>query len=308
MTTAIKYILLCFGILLPSLILAQQDAQLTQYMYQTQMFNPAYVGTRGMLSLTGLHRTQWVGFSGAPTTYNFSVQSPLSYGKMGIGINFTHDEIGPTQNSQATAQYAYILDLNETYKLSLGLSLQGRLFGINRNLLNPEDNTDLTLNDLSNSTLFNFGSGAYLYSENFYLGLSIPNFLQSKTWQNDTNAYALFKERMHFYLMSGYVFDLNDNIKFKPALLSKIVTGAPFQLDMSANFLFYDKLTLGAAYRLNAAYSGLIGFQLSDQLLLGYAYDKETTTWGRFNDGSHEFFLRYEFKTKHHRTISPRFF
>ena len=303
-----RYIYFSLISLISNLSLAQQDAQLTQYMYQTQMFNPAYVGTRGLLSATVLHRTQWVGFSGAPKTYNFSAQSPINYSKMGLGINFTHDEIGPTRNSQITGQWAYILNLSEKYKLALGLSVQGRMFGIDRNLLRPEDNTDPTLNDLSQSTLFNFGGGAYLYKDNFYLGLSVPNFLQTKTWLNDTNAYALFNERMHFYLMAGYVFECNQNIKFKPALLSKVVFGAPFQLDLSANFMFYERLTLGAAYRFDAAYSALMGFQLTDQLLIGYAFDKETTNWGRFNDGSHEFFLRYEFKTKHNRTISPRFF
>lgn len=303
-----SYIFICIVWFLSNFSFGQQDAQLTQYMYQTQMFNPAYVGTNGFMSITGLHRTQWVGFSGAPKTYNLAAQAPINYGKMGVGVNFSNDQIGPTRNSQITGQWSYILNLNEDYKLSLGVSVQSRMFGIDRNLLRPEDLSDPTLNDLSSSNLFNFGGGAYLYKDNFYLGLSVPNFLQTKSWQNDTNAYALFKERMHFYLMSGYVIEINQNVKFKPALLSKIVTGAPMQLDVSTNFLLYEKFTVGAAYRLDSAFSGLVGFQISEHLLLGYAYDKETTTWGRFNDGSHEFFLRYAFKTKHHRTVSPRFF
>jgi type IX secretion system PorP/SprF family membrane protein len=288
--------------------MAQQDAQFSQYMYQTQVFNPAYAGTRGLLSMTGLHRTQWVGFSGAPTTYAIGGHSPISNGIMGVGLMFTHDEIGPTRNSNISGQYAYNIDLNERYKLSFGVSIQARIFGINRQLLNPEDITDFTLNDLTNSTVFNFGSGVYLFSDKFYAGVSVPNFLQTQSWQADQNAYALYNERMHFYVMSGYVFDLSESVKFKPAFLAKFLSGAPFQLDASANFLFYDRFTLGAAYRYDAALSGLMAIQLTDQIMLGYAYDRETTNWGRFNDGSHEFFLRFELKSKHNRTISPRFF
>jgi len=287
---------------------AQQDAQLSQYMYQTQVFNPAYAGTRGLLSITALHRTQWVGFSGAPTTYNFGGHAPIRFGRMGLGLMISHDKIGPTNNTNFIGQYAYHIDLDNNYKLSFGISLQARLFGINRHLLNPEDITDNTLNDLSNSAIFNFGNGLYVHSEKFYLGLSIPNFLQTQTWQSNQNAYSIINERIHFYLMAGYSFDLSETIKFKPAILTKLLTGTPLQLDASTNFLFYDKFTLGAAYRYDAAFSGLMAIQLTDQILLGYAYDKETTNLGRYNDGSHELFLRFELKSKHNRTISPRFF
>ena len=117
-------------------------------------------------------------------------------------------------------------------------------------------------------------------------------------------------ERINFFLITGYVFDLGGNLKFKPALLTKVVDGAPLQVDVSANFLFNDRFSLGAAYRWDAAVSALAGFQVTDQILLGLAYDRETTELGgsQFNDGSFEVFLRFELLKKFQRTVSPRFF
>ena len=113
---------------------------------------------------------------------------------------------------------------------------------------------------------------------------------------------------MHYYFIGGYVFDLSDNIKFKPAFLSKVVSGAPLQLDLTANFMFNEKFILGAAYRWDAAMSGLAGFQINQNWMIGYAYDAETTKLANYNSGSHEIFLRYEFKGKKEKVVSPRFF
>ncbi|MBT8210258.1 MAG: type IX secretion system membrane protein PorP/SprF, partial [Eudoraea sp.] len=112
------------------------------------------------------------------------------------------------------------------------------------------------------------------------------------------------------YFITGYVIDLSSNTKFKPALLTKVVSGAPIQLDLSASFLFNEKFSLGAAYRWDAAVSALFGFQLNEQLMVGLAYDRETTELGStaFNDGSFEIFLRFELIKSFQRLVSPRFF
>ena len=139
----------------------------------------------------------------------------------------------------------------------------------------------------------------------------MPNFLQTEHFdESGLNSSFLAQERINWYLISGYVFDLNPNLKFKPAVLFKAVKGAPLQADLSANFLLNNQFTFGAAYRWDAAVSALFGFQLSDQLLLGLAYDRETTRLGNasFNDGSFEILLRYELLTKYKKVITPRFF
>ena len=152
----------------------------------------------------------------------------------------------------------------------------------------------------------NIGAGLYWYSDKTYLGLSVPYLLESKYYDNDTQLTA--SKKMHYHAILGHVFDLSSAIKFKPSGLVKIVKGAPLQLDLSANFLFFDKLTVGGAYRWSAAASGMIGFQVSDSWLIGYAYDKDTTRLGNYNSGSHEIFLRYELFKNHGKVISPRFF
>ncbi|EKT4550850.1 type IX secretion system membrane protein PorP/SprF, partial [Flavobacterium psychrophilum] len=144
------------------------------------------------------------------------------------------------------------------------------------------------------------------YSDKTYVGLSIPFMLETKYYDNNIQSTA--SQRMHFDAIAGHVFDLTEQVKFKPAALVKYVAGAPLQVDLSANFLFYDKLTLGAAYRWSAAMSALVGFQISDSFLIGYAYDKDTTRLGSFNSGSHEIFLRYEIFKKYDKIIAPRFF
>ena len=146
----------------------------------------------------------------------------------------------------------------------------------------------------------------YYYNTKSYIGLSVPNFLETDRY-ND-NIYATVQTKMHFYLMGGYVFDLNPNLKFKPAVMFKAVQGAPIQSDITANFLFSEKLTLGAAYRVNAAWSALAAFQITDGLMLGYSYDGETTKLANYNSGSHEIFLRFELFKKYDRLMSPRFF
>ena len=284
---------------------AQQDAQFTQYMYNTININPAYAGSRGVMSIFGLHRTQWVGLDGAPTTNAFSVNTPINNSNLGLGVSLVNDKIGPTSDNTLSADLSYTVPMNEEYKLSFGVKASGNIFNLDTEKLNPAD-VDPSLQNFNNEFSVNFGAGVYLHSDKLYLGLSVPNFLQD-TKYND-NDIAVFQERMNFYFIGGYVFDVSPSIKFKPAVLTKMVTGAPLQVDASANFLFFDKLMLGGAYRWDAAVSALAGFQITDGLFIGYSYDMETTKLRRYNSGSHEVFLRFELFNKVSKMVSPRFF
>jgi len=285
---------------------AQQDSQYTQYMYNTINVNPAYAGSRGVMSIFGLHRTQWVGIEGAPTTNAFSINTPINNSNLGIGLSFVNDKIGPTNDNTISADVSYTIRTSETLKLSFGVKASANVFNLDVNKLNPADAGDPNLQNFNNEFSPNIGAGAYLHSDKFYLGLSVPNFLQD-TKYND-NSVAVFKERMNFYAIGGYVFDISPSIKFKPAFLTKVVTGSPLQVDASANFLFFDKLMLGGAYRWDAAVSALAGFQISDGLFIGYSYDMETTKLRHYSSGSHEVFLRFELFNKVSKMVSPRFF
>ncbi len=285
---------------------AQQDAQYTQYMYNTININPAYAGSRGVMSIFGLHRTQWVGLDGAPTTNAFSINTPINNSNLGVGLSVVSDKIGPTRDNTISADLSYTIQTSETYKLSFGIKASGNLFNLDVNDINEADAGDPNLQNFNNEFSPNFGAGVYLHSDKMYFGLSVPNFLQDSKY-ND-NEVAVFQERMNFYAIGGYVFDISPSVKFKPAFLTKLVTGSPLQVDVSGNFLFFDKLMLGAAYRWDAAISALAGFQVTDGLFIGYSYDRETTQLNNYNSGSHEVFLRFELFNRVSKLVSPRFF
>ncbi len=300
-----KRILLFALIFTGALSHAQQDAQFTQYMYNTININPAYAGSRGVLSLFGLYRTQWVGLDGAPVTSAVSLNTPLNESNLGLGVSFINDKLGPTTENIISADLSYTISTSETRKLSFGLKATANLFDLDVNKLtfnNPMSNT------LQNYNTFtpNIGAGIYWHSDKSYLGFSIPNFIETDRY--DDNELAVLRERINYYLIGGLVFDLNQDIKFKPAFLAKMVQGAPLQIDVSGNFLFYDKLMLGAAYRWSAALSAMVGFQVSQGLYIGYGYDRETTKLNNYNSGSHEIFLRYEIFKNNDKITTPRFF
>ena len=251
---------------------AQQDAQFTQYMYNTININPAYAGSRGVMSIFALHRAQWVGLNGAPVTNTASINTPLNDSNLGLGVSIINDKIGPTDENTISADLSYSINTSEKFKLSFGLNATANLFSLDISRLNAVD-SDPSIRDYNNKFTPNIGAGLYLHSDKAYVGFSIPNFIESNRY--DDNEVAIFKERINYYLIAGYVFDLDYNLKFKPALLTKLVNGAPLQVDVSGNFMFNDKFTVGVAYRWSAAVSATVGFQASDGLYIGYGYDLE---------------------------------
>ena len=284
---------------------AQQDSQFTQYMYNTSRFNPAYAGSRETLSFVGLYRSQWVGLEGAPTTLDFSISSPLGEQGVGLGLEFTSDRIGATTESRIAADFSYTIFLSRYTKLALGVKGGFSLMDVDTNKLLIYDPSDYDLARKNYSAPI-IGAGAFLYANNWYVGLSTPNFLETKHY--DEVKVSTATEKTHLYLTGGYIFELSDVFKLKPALLVKGVMGAPLSLDLSANTLLYGKVTLGLAYRLDSAVSGLAGFQVNDFILLGYAYDYETTELSSYNSGSHEVFLRFELVSRKNSKVNPRFF
>jgi type IX secretion system PorP/SprF family membrane protein len=289
-------------------VVGQQDAQYTQYMYNTISVNPGYAGSRGNLSVGILHRSQWVGLDGAPITQTFNIHSPIGYRGVGLGFSIVNDQIGPTSETAFDVDFSYTIQTSSEGKLSLGLKASANLLDIRFSELNQYA-TDQTLQqDIQNKLSPNIGAGAYYHTEKFYLGLSVPRILETSHFESTSISTA--NEKMNLYLITGYVWDLNTDLKFKPTLLTKAVKGSPLQVDLSANFMFNEKLILGAAYRWDAALSGMFGFYISEGFLLGLAYDKETTELGNtsFNDGSFEVLLRYDFIKTKGNLKSPRFF
>ena len=292
---------------------AQQDSQFTQYMYNTININPAYAGSRGVFSIFGLHRNQWVGLDGAPVTNTFSFNTPINNSKFGIGLSIINDRISPADENSISADVSYSIPTSETFKLSFGVKATANLLNVDFTKLNIYSPGDvLAQYNIDNKFSPNVGAGVYFHSDKSYFGFSVPNFLQTKHFDKSEGGFSsssVASERMHFYFITGHVFDISTaNVKFKPALLTKMVQGAPLQVDLSLNFLFNDKFTIGGAYRLNAAASFMAGFQFSDSWFMGYGYDMEVTKLANYNSGSHEIFLRYELFKNYDKIVSPRFF
>ncbi len=285
----------------------QQDPQYTQYMYNHSNINPAYAGSREGVHIFGLYRTQWVGLEGAPKTATLSVNTPLGESGLGLGVNFTNDHLGVMDDNTLSVDLSYAIDLNYRYKLAFGLKGSANLLDVNYSKLNIYNPTDpVSADDIKNEFTPNIGAGLFLYSDKAYVGLSAPNLL-TRTRYDDNDVQTL-RQKMHLYLTGGYVFDLNPNLKFKPATMIKMEQGSPLQVDVSANFMFLDKFTLGAAYRWDASVSALAGFQVSENIFVGYSYDAETSKLARYNSGSHEIFLRFSLFNSFKRVAAPRFF
>jgi len=289
---------------------AQQDAQYTQYMYNTMSVNPAYAGSREVISMAGLYRTQWVGLDGAPDTQTFNIHSPIGENKkVGLGLSIINDNIGPTHETYFDIDFSYTVNTSEEGRLSFGLKAGGHLLDIAYSELSQFNGGDpLLQSDIENRFSPNFGAGIYYRKgDRWYVGLSAPNILETKHF--DESALSEARERLNLYFIGGYVFDINSDLKLKPAVLFKSVAGAPLQADLTVNALLKEKLTLGLAYRWSAAFSALVGYQLTDKLMLGLAYDRETTALGntQFESGSYEVFLRFEI-FQNQKILSPRFF
>ena len=222
---------------------------------------------------------------------------------VGLGGSIFRESIGPQNQTDLTIDFSYTLNF-ENSKLAFGINGSGSLFQINYDELTKQDQADPNLSGSESVFSPNIGAGIYWYTDKYYLGFSVPNMLE--TTHYNKSSVSVLKNTQHMYLIGGYVFNLSENTKFKPAVLSKIAFGAP--LDLSANFMFNEKFVLGAAYRWSAAVSVMAGFQISERWFAGYAYDFETTELSKYNSGSHEIFLRYELLKTYKKIVSPRFF
>jgi type IX secretion system PorP/SprF family membrane protein len=277
-------------------------------MYNTISINPAYAGSRETLSIVGLHRSQWVGVDGAPTTQTLSIHSPIRNDRVGVGMSFINDQLGYENFSYLYGDFSYTLPIGEKTKLAFGIKGGVTHYKLDQEILNdPGVSTDPFFSDISGRWNPNLGLGAYLHTSRWYLGLSAPRILRND-FNKEKDFVAL--ERVSYYFTGGYVIDFSKSVKFKPAFLVKATNGAPVSYDLTGNFLFNEKFWLGASYRINeqtAAIGGIVDFQVSKQLRVGYAYEHPISELRAYTGGTHEILLIYEvFNVK--RIKSPRYF
>jgi type IX secretion system PorP/SprF family membrane protein len=292
---------------------AQQAPMYTHYMYNTLVINPGYAGSRDALTVTALHRSQWVDYKGAPMTQTITLHSPLKNDKIGLGLSIMNDKIGPTNNTSAFVDFAYRIKLNDKSKLALGLSAGANMFQANLNTLSLDEQVDPAFqNNIKNDITPNFGFGAYYSREKFYAGISAPSLLENSYSDNNpvVGSNILGTEQRHYFLILGGVVKLSENVDFKPTTLVKLTPAAPLQGDVTASFIFAKKLVVGAMFRTGDAFGALVGINLFEHLRLGYSYDwSYGNQTGKYNKGSHEIMLRYDFiKNSNKQIHSPRYF
>lgn len=280
-------------------ISAQQDPEYTHYMYNMSVVNPAYAsGMPAMLNLGALYRTQWVGAVGAPKTFTFFGHTAIN-DKVEVGLSLISDDIGDgaKKENNVYADFAYVLNLGGQNRLSLGLKAGFSSIQTNFNgfvLQSGDTSTDLAFAENVNVTKPNIGVGAYFFRNNFYVGLSAPNLLNTKHIEEKSGINAFGSEDIHTFLTAGYVFQINDKVKLKPAFMTKYVTGAPLSIDITANVLYNNKFEFGAAYRIDDAVSALVNINVTPSLRVGYAYDYTLSNLGQFNSGTHEIMLLFD--------------
>jgi len=293
-------------------VFSQQDPMYSQYIFNGLLINPAYAGTREVLNATMLYRNQWVNIPGAPKTGIFSIDSPVRNEKIGLGLNVSFDKIGVTSHSAITGIYAYKLRFSQS-SLTFGIQAGIGFFYSNNTSVKYIDNTqiDVAFQTDYKKTLPNFGIGMYYQANRFFAGFSIPQILGPEIHQaiygNQQNDLDLALVN-HYFLSSGYLFDLNPDLKFQLYTLLKFVDGAPVEGDLNGILWFSDSIAFGLSYRSISSVGSLIQIKINKQLFLGYAYEYSTTQLKDFTSGSHEIALRYQFDFSRGKISTPRFF
>lgn len=307
----IKYSIVVLILFLGLTSHAQQDPQYTQYMYNMSVLNPAYAtDDNSNINVGLLYRSQWAGSVGGPTTASYFVHSVIT-DRLEGGMSIVHDDIGDVvKQTNAYADIAYVLPVGKSSKLSFGIKAGATFFNTNFDgFVYSDPLPDPAFAENISRTFPNIGVGLYYFTENYYLGLSAPNLLESKHLSEDSGIVTQGSEKTHLFFTGGYVFDFGKNNKFKYAFMTKHVKGARFSIDLTANVLINNMVEFGAAYRFDDSVSGIVNFTITPAIRIGYAYDHTLSNLGRFNSGTHEVLLLFNIG-KHGKGYdkSPRFF
>lgn len=290
-------------------ILAQQDPHYTQYMYNMNVINPAYAGSKENLAVGILYREQWVNIQGAPSTGTVSIHSPVGK-NVGVGLSVISDKIGPVEENNFFGDFSYTLNLGGEHRLALGLKvgITSQQVGLFSEIgeSNVQDLFDPAFSENTSNTFFNFGTGIFYYTDKYYISLSVPNMIRSV--HLDTQGRQFGTESQHYFLTGGYVFDLTENIKFKPFTMLKSAFNAPLSIDLSTNFLFYEKFEAGLTYRLEDSFGAMVNYAVTPNLRIGYAYDYIVSDLKISTSSSHEVIVLFDLNFPKKVSRSPRFF
>lgn len=273
-------------------VYGQREPQYTQYMYNIGSFNPAYIGSVDKMDLSLLYRSQWIDIPGAPRTLRFGINLPLQNEKHALGLNVVSDELGPSKQTYVDIGYSFHIKLSEATRLGFGLDAGGSFLNVDFSKGTFENPGEPILDTQVVENFYaTIGAGLFLYGESWYLGTSVPNFLTDDLYNAEVA--TVVEDKLQTNFIGGVVFDLSERLKFKPAFLINLISGAPATANVSANFLYNEAFTAGVSYRADNAISGLAGFQISNTVFIGYSYDYATTSLADYSNGSHEVILKF---------------
>ncbi|NRD22306.1 type IX secretion system membrane protein PorP/SprF [Winogradskyella litoriviva] len=283
----------------------QQDPQYTQYMYNMNIINPAYAGSKENLSFGLLYRNQWSKIDGGPETGTFFGHAPVG-NNLGLGLSVIADQIGPVKETNAYVDLSYTLKLGGEHNLAFGIKAGATFHDIGLAGIDVIDPTDPFLNQDINETTPNIGAGFFYYTDKYYVSLSVPNLLSSV--HLDDSGLKIGSETQHYFFTGGYVFDLSENTELKPSFMVKSAFDAPTSFDVNVNARFYKKFEIGASYRLDDSFAALMNFALTPSLRVGYAYDFISSDIKAYAPASHEVFLLFDLNFPKRVSRSPRYF
>jgi len=288
---------------------AQYDTHYTMFMFNKLAINPAYAGSKEVLTFGAHYRNQWQGTDGAPMTFTFWGHTPFFKKRGGLGLSVVADKIGIVNSYNVAGSYAYRMQISKDKTLSIGLQGQveyGRLDWTQNDPLDTGDGLLPTVNATKINP--NFGMGIYYQSKKWYVGASIPRLLKTSVYDEDGMSSASINALRSYYLMGGVILRLNQNLNFQPGALISFNPSAPFELDLNASLVFYDRLWLGLSYRLEDSMNGIVQFQITDQLKAALALDLTLTELRNYSPGSFEVMLQYTMVRTGRRINNIRYF
>lgn len=276
---------------------AQNQYQFNHYIANQGLLNPAYNGTRDIISGLMIHRSQWIGLDGAPMNQALNVHGPIEDTNVGVGLALVNDRIGFTNTFDLFGAASYKIQLDRDAKfMSFGLQ-----FGLSSLVY---DGTKAIVGDMNDPVWagkesklnFNFGFGSYYYTDDYFIGFSIPKFFSDQFDQNSSGfKNTIDFKNIHMYLYGGYIFDWYP-VKVKPTILMKEVYGAPLQFDVSANVLFAEQFWVGLSYRTISEMVFLFEYIINRQFTVRYAFDYPFSPINNYaKAGSHEVSLQFDF-------------
>jgi type IX secretion system PorP/SprF family membrane protein len=286
---------------------AQQDAQYSMYMFNQLSINPAYAGSREVLSTALIMRNQWTGISGAPKTSTINVHGPLKKRKVGLGIQLVADEIGPKKSSGILGTYAYHLPVGNG-KLAMGLRGGVYAYTYNWSLIDYKDKADIyNTGTTETNHVPTIDAGAYYHTKTWYAGLSTNHLLRSRltAYENLTGRSAELKT--HLFLTGGKAFQISDNFIFNPSLMMKYTKNAPVGVDVNLNVFIDEVVWAGVSIRPGYGFILLGQYQINNKLKLGYAFDAGMNRIGVAGKMTHELLIQYDFNIYKSKTLSPRY-